>query len=449
MIIMMRTLKRMSVVLLAVLAFAQIAEARLVFDVASLATDTNPTTAKKRAEEIARVAERFVRTYDFDYADRVSEIALDVDPRNLRAQLVQNYVQLFLPFRGFLYRMETIAGKMSKIDRDNYADSVKGISAQRSSRRYFMDRRAKPFETGGELRDLFRNSIVRLDNMSAFLKQHENDVISVADERHVYKNQGDQYFGCEVMEISRNVFAFETCASWKESSDVKISKYDWQAMRFDLIKAKWMMVLTLAYSFDGLEKIIADISNTPIKKLTVKTLTASIQKSPEFGKLVDRQSLSELSALGGEATFVMRELMKSESCKSGVGRSRPGQYLGSARCLKFEFPFFGSRYGEAMSGPIEANIQLAKKFAFNGPASEYDKTVPYKGTIDLKRIVSGDVTSLQTVLPDQFDDCGRPTRLPDPTLNSVLPKGDLFAVVRGYDYVSLNHVFLNNRCVKD
>lgn len=449
MIHIMRLLKQMSLVLLATIACAQMAEARIVLDVASLATDTNPATAKKRAEDIARIAERFVRSYDLDYAARVAEIALDVDPQNMRAQLVQVYVQLYSPFRGFLYRMETIAGKMSKIDRDNYAESVKSISTQQTMRRFFLDRRQKPFETGGELRTLFRDAILRIDNMAAFLKSHENDVISVSDQQYSYKTQGEEYFSCDVMEISRNVFAIETCTTWQEKPDVKISKYDWQALRLDLIKGKWMMILTLAYSLDGLEKIVTDISNTPVKKLTVKSITKSVQSSPEFGKLIDRQSLSELVTLGGEATFVMREMMKTEACKSGVGRQRKGQYLGTARCLKFEFPFFGSRYNDAMNGPIEANILLAKKFAFNGPATDRDPVVPYKATIDMKRIVSGDVTSLQNVLPDQFDDCGRPTRLPDPTLNSVLPNGDLFMIVRGYDYISLHHVFLNNRCVKD
>lgn len=420
------------------------ASARQVLDVASLATIDDPSTAAARAEKVARIAEHLIETLNYDYADRVVDIAIDLDPHNFRSQLLRRYMDLAMRFRGVTYRMEKIASQLSKKDQDEYAAQVKRERADRRLRRFTLDTRLRPFETGEELRQFFKSTLAQIDEMAAFIKANEDKEISIQSPTQTFTPQGDIYIDCRIVESSPNVFVVETCPSWKDGSESKISKYDWQALRLDLIQTKWSMTLMLAYSFEDLEKIVIDVSNTPTDKLSVQSLTKIVQRSANFGKLVDRSSLDGLKALGDEATFVIRQLMQTDACKGGKPKPRPGYRVGG-RCFKFEFPGFGPRYEESLAGPVEVNIELMKTFAFSNRL----KSKIYVTEMDMRKILEGRVESLQTGLANDFDSCGRPKGLADPTVFGLFPRGDFFTVASGYDGITDGKTALNARCVKE
>ncbi len=422
-------------------------EAREILDVASLAMDTNPATQTVRAEKVALIAERLIQAMNYSDAERTIEIALDLDADNFRAQLLHKMLRLILPFRGFSLRLDPIVQRMSPQDVASYVKSENANRKDPRYRKFALDPRFPPFKNGEDIRKFFRSHIKALDEIILFIQENEHRQISVHSPARSAKPQGNSYFPCDIIQVAPHVYAVETCVAWEEAKPSRITKYDWQAFRLDLIKTKWSMTLLLAYSMDGLDDIVVKLSHTPKNKLTVQKFTRIIQDSANFGKLVDRSDLANLEALGHEATFVVRQLMKEDACKSGEPKRRTGHYFDRTRCFKLEFPFFGPAYQKSLMGPIEAQIEIAKSYVFNGVSQT--KTVPYKTQFDMRNATTGQVASLQTLLPSRFDRCGRATGFDDGSLNGFLPRGDWLFISDSFRGIEYNGVLLNSNCVRE
>jgi hypothetical protein len=403
--------------------------AEIVIDVGQIAFDT-AKPQKERAEQLALAAELLAEAGVSDYSENVIHYALQLDPNNLRAQMMSFRNEMVFLTYEFIFRSRWIGSRLAGKMKAEYDKELAIIKECPSCSRIYSAQHGAPFHTGAEVRDFFKKHFELLNRQIAFADRHQYETIDLQSFAVGYQELTDgSSQECPIRETSPNVFVIENCYN-QSIKKVRLDKFDWQAMKYTMITAKFEAVLGLAYSQDELPKILYKISHLTQRQMTLKTMGEMVEQSPSFGRLIDRQSLQQLRSIGHEGAFLVREMARTMKCENGRAvERRLGYQYSDGICSIEEFPFFSGNFERRSKASFTYVLNIVKDYALD---PENDVRQYYLTRLDLRPILDGRIENLQNAIPKAYDNCGKPMSMANPTQSGFLPRADFLTLVGSY-----------------
>lgn len=394
----------------------------------------NSRPPKDRAEQLAMGAELLAKTGDHDFSEQVVRYALQLDPTNVRAQVVRNENEMMFMAYEFVRRSQWIGGRLKGKLKFHFDQAMGEIKNCASCWRLYSARVGEPFQTGADIRVFFKKVLRSIDMRIAFVNRHQNVVLDLQDFYSGRQETADRdgSYSCPVRVMSPNVFVINSCPGQTLRTS-RVDKFDWQAMKHQLLTLKMATAFTLAYSLRDLPRTLVGISMLPPERLTVKTIVETIRQSPRFGRLIDRRSLDGLRSIGAEGSFLVREMARGFECKDGQAVAKRADHLfPDGICDTMDLPFFSGTFDQKARGRFEYIFKVVTEFALE-PRNDVREN--FQTEMDLRPVLDGDIRSLQEFIPDKFDGCGKPMSFANPKLSGALPRGDLMTLVSSFGWL--------------
>ncbi len=369
----------------------------------------NSSTEKVRAEKLVQYAEQMLSPIGFFYADEVLVEALKADPENRKAQFYRALLAPLMKFRGFLSHMSEMKGRIpSRSGRfesrlDMYAASPGDLSR-------FLSDTGAPWKTEADIQRFLSELLVEQKKLIDFLKANKNFVARIS-KINIYEYNNFIRF-CSIRKVEEGTYRVEPCPYFVRTP-VHANRADWEALLQIWNGMRLMLVTAVSYDMDGYIDNARD--------------ARSLESLPNFGLLYERNRLAEAMPLGTELYGGLKWLygLRERLCPQGADRS--GYLFGGRVCLKQNLKLGRSEFAlETALDVFHLSLTAAGgTIPLNKPIeSRVGGTRISQIDIDLMALFKKPVQDLKSLFPSEYNECGQPMKLKDPTLGGVFKSGN-------------------------
>ncbi|MEQ1875716.1 MAG: hypothetical protein ABL958_03660 [Bdellovibrionia bacterium] len=399
-------------------------------------------TTKQKAELVAQGAEQFALNDNFMHGAEILDVALEMDPGNVRARAYKALLKPALLTKGILVRLKPLVKTLPLKSQTQYDADIAKMPPS-TLKTFLLD--GKPDITNEtdaqnwvrQVRDALRES-------RAILTSLKNEKITL---RPLVKTgtARDEMVGqmCRVANYTVGQFYQATDCDLYSPKEVKMDFSDWEALRFTIVGMQVYYTLWNAYDLTGAISLSHSYEKYAGQNLSQKSVLELIAKQTKLGLLNDAAALRETKDLGGEAVEAIRSLMSQEATlcsnfKYPEGLSRGG-FIGQV------FACIPDNLGEGtemITNLLRGATEVAYK-VYNEYKGQTWLVGKRKTTVNFANFINGSITDLKSQLPNKFDACGNVNGIADPTVGGIFPNGDALGVAR-----SERPDFLRSQCAK-
>lgn len=395
--------------------------------------------AKKEAAELVQAGEELLLPGGAIYADDLFNVALQIDPSNLKAQLYRRLLGPIREFHGAYRRSESLSRQT-----ESRARHAQWLKDKREMERTLPQGGYRDLILGGELpewqseadvQETIDRVIGRLDELRTFIRVNKNrglrgmTIVSsyYADEDQPESSEVDR---CNVRELGMGKFEVSVCPDYKQRRFVT-DRADWESLQAAVAGTQMYFVLASAYDLKGTltaikaQNLKEETKNT---SLTDKELVSIYSRYQTFGKLRRAQRLAALPNLAADALSGARWLKQNESrlCQirnghyglESEGVKRPNNLFTSGACISpgkdEEFTNLGNKIDVALTGAV-----IVENLVVGGSRAPNLSRV--KKNVELRplALINQPIADLKTLFPSQFNDCGSALNLGDETFGKL------------------------------
>ncbi|MBC7741497.1 MAG: hypothetical protein H7061_04820 [Bdellovibrionaceae bacterium] len=391
-----------------------------VIDTSSIATNSS-LTGPEKAERLAKASEQLISFQGFAYASDVADLALAIDPSNLRAQFIKVVIGPILTQKGIYARVKPL----SQVTPEATAEYAKGIASIQQSysstlNSFILDGQAD-IKTEGDIQDYLDSVANSFKAIREFAKANKNSELTVMLGDTFYQSMIQRYTeSCKVdVEYVRGYPKYiSNCPDMKSFMEVKLNRADFEAIQAEAAGLELYFSLLNSYNLTGsIETAVAYQGETPSSSAVLSELL----KNKEFATIRAGNGFKKVKEMGLDAIAAVTWIMNNQNslCPMGVShpRNRLDMLVSNGFCVdkksKVESAKDLAIAKDALSGRVFDNVDMHLR---NGI---------HRTSIKADALLENPIVDLRSILPTNYDGCHNPVAIQDATLNGTFPKADL------------------------
>lgn len=385
-------------------------------------------SSKSSSEELSAAAEQLVSYYSFHMADSLFDRALKEDPSNKKAQFYKDVLRPFMTMEGVLARSKitvtTDQGEVKRPENQMPNSPLKDFLMSTSKPDITKDVEAQTLLV--ELRDAFIQSSRSLKKKLDWeLTLNINPlIIDMAQSDYEYVESCSESVFTDSEGVEHKEYY---CGGTTVKKEFDNNKYERKIGTADILAFQQyyagMALYLIPFTTWSIEGYSDLLEATQGKELSYEESIKLINEKQNLLKLRKDNALSFLPELGSSATAAVKWAIKYQDrlCPNGVAQDRKGYLFPVGLCILQD---------DTLS--TEEAIRVVEAM-LNGPRSHtFDKASrQYTTTLDVTALWKNPIQDLKTLIPQQeaTDANCRSQRFANPTLNGILPNGDMAEVV--------------------
>lgn len=386
-----------------------------VSQISSAAVMNSNLSSTKKAEELASHAEELFSAQGFEEASKVAKLALNQDPKNLKAGLFNAFLDVLLELKGFSMRTKPLATKTAE-GKKNFEDNLVELETKGDTAliKFYLD--GKPdIHTEAQLQKQFDSIALQLQKLSQFLKTTGNAEVTIKANTVLVPDINQRFAdACEIKESEELVFEL-VCPPSENRYLVTLNQADFSNLKDFAVVSQIMMSMYTAYDISGVTDLAVAQEKNPVT--TPEQNINALLKNPNFAKIRPKSQLQNVKDWGLEMTSGLRWAMENQAtlCKTGVqsGTNRPGMFLNQGICIPTVFNPYITNIEEILDGKPQ---DIKNKSA--------DKTEAYASKVTPMNFLNNPISDLRKLGPFKYNKCGFVVEMENQSAGGIYPNKD-------------------------
>lgn len=415
-------------------------------------TATVTVSQKMAADELTAAGEQLIGPFTFHLADKTFEMALEKNPDDKKAQFYRKLLKRFMVYRGILTRVKPFA--QSHGNAKGLEATVKNMP-KHPLRSFLMDAKdQEPITDAVSMQKFLDSYQAAVNEFREYALENQELELDLYMNPSVFKDRIDENASnsCR-LEPGTDGSEFSVTCNLEDLATIKINIADMIALRQEAAGEVLYFSLFTAYSVEGIEELMKDVSasNNQIctgggghwdsqrnewvsipyecrregRYVSTKEAYERLAALPGAGKLRAENSLRLIKTLGADFSRAAKWVMEHQ--KSLCPGSSPSVEFGGSVGPK-KRPGFLFSQGLCVEKMDEGQRQLAlfdKMLAgvtrMDVEAADGEK---FETDVNVFALFDNPVKDLRKLLPTSWSDCGEAATLPEQTFGGVYPNGD-------------------------
>lgn len=403
----MKTIKSIKIALCTTLLFSLVSCGNKSESIKSEKT-TVTATASMQADELTSAGEQLVTPYTFMLADKVFDMALEKDPRNVKAQFYKKFLARLLIFKGIYARLTPELLKTEET-KNEYNKSIQKMPDS-ALKTFLLD--GKPdLRTAKDLQDLMVKYVQTISDFRKFLVKNADAEMDLNLNPYVFEEKIKEEMAQSCQVLSNNSQRVEVECDSSAAAKIKINSADLIVLRQMTAGEVLMWSFYTSYSVENLEKVI---SARDTNKLSEDEFIKLAKETPKLGDLRADHSLKLIPDLAADMVSAAKWAVKYQDrlCPLGYGKTdqRKGFLVKNGVCVDLRDNV------QAQLKMIESIVAGPAKMEILNKRGEQQTT-----TVDYMAIFRNPIASVKDVTPDSTLDCSIKG---GPTAFGIFPNGD-------------------------
>ena len=367
---------------------------------------------KATADELALAAEQLAGPYTFMLSYKTASMALEKDPKNLKAQFYYKLFKGFEAFRGYAERIQPMLKTPQQL-----AEHQKWINNfPNSPVKEFLTDKSKPvFNKVSDMQSAVGQYFEGLIEFRQFLKDNQAAQLELYLNPHVFENQLRQQLVNSCTYNEQPDGSYTVACKYDAVASKKLNTADLIALR--QMVSGWAMYSFLNnYTADGIE--LLDQKN-PHKPMTNEERSQFLFSQAGFGKLRQGHTWSLLKDMGADLSSAIKwaQQYQSSVCPKGENakNQRPGYLFNDGICIDQGNQAPVARFLAVLDQALQGVTRMELK-------TSNDQIVHMN--VNAFAWSKNPIQDLRTVRPNHWNNCDQAISLADNTLGGVFVDGD-------------------------
>lgn len=374
------------------------------------------------AEQLAQAGEQLVAPHTFMLADKVLDMALSKDPKNIRALFYKNFLKAPMTLKGALTRLNPFVAK--------YGDMNQFKSWQNqipySPGRDFLFDGAEDLNTTTDVQNVVVQFRKGLEDFRKFIKSNLDINLVINLNPSLFQNilQDDLSQFCVIKE-NTPTSVFVEC-DYRPLLQRQVNAADMIALS-QVVTAQILEVTVYTnYSAEGVTELA--IKESQSGEMGPAQKQAFLENFSGWGKLRNDHNFGLFTEFGADLSAAWKYVVANQQTLC------PDEPPTSTDPYAPHFPNRKKRQGNLFdmglcSGMVEPQAQQLLGILDTALQGVMPMTLPtQQGSrvfqVDAFHATKNPVQDLRSVMPASFDNCGNVTAFRDKTLGGTLPNGD-------------------------
>lgn len=366
---------------------------------------TITATDKMSADELVTSAEQLLGPHTFMLAYKLTKMAADKNPENIKAQFYMRLLSRFEVFRGIYTRIKPM---LNKEQTDRLAAELNKLP--NSPLKSFLTEPGIDIKTTQDIQDVVSQYLDTVSNFYQFLKDREDTSFEIYLNPIIFEQEirSELSKNCTLVEDSKNKLTVECDRS--EVATKKVNIADMIALRQLTAGELIYGAFANSYSLDGIENVLkAD------RKMNNQQVTEMLLSNSKFGLLNKKSLLPKLTKIGADLSAALtwatqyQSTICPEKSENKIDK-RPNYIFKDGLCIyhEDEVSQLMSLLNTALKGsPISIDFLPAKSIS-----------------VDAFAWSRNPVADLRQIQPSEYDENGDIKSLKDNTLGGIFINND-------------------------
>lgn len=405
----------------------------------------------KQAKILINQAERLMVPAGIVYASDLVNTALKYDPSNFKAQFYSRLLAPTMELQGLHRRLKEIAEENAS-DMTGY-NSRTALYNKGGMGAFLLGGSQPAFKNERDIQKTTDRVVQRLDELRQFIRRSKSQKIKVPFVANLKRKEvtipgGFTYQTdyevdeimelCNVEQVKKGVFKIAPCSIYTHKL-VEISRTDWELLQGSTAGLEAYLVLASAYDLSGglgvyAKREKASRQSPFIKKaLSNDTVFSTLKTHRDFGKLRNENKLFLVPELGSDTLSAFKWLkgVEKDLCRQNesgqlVSQRREGYLFGLGACI---FPKTKSKYTDFV---LKAQLALRGSI-ITVPLESRDSKKIEKVYVQPMALVFNPPVSIEPIVPNQFNRCGKSLSFGDDTLGGIFGHNNASTYLLRYD----------------
>lgn len=398
------------------------------FDVKGIVSNAQSTNAQK-AESLALISEQLFTLTNFMHSVEMANMALQLDPKNLKAQFYKLAAAPLMNLKGMAVRVQPMMDQEQLTHLHAQVDKIPD-----SALKTFLLNGQPDIKTEKDVQKFLDSYITATNDMREFLKKNKTLEITLNANDWSWsgfvsrKNEEClAEYGVEEDEIE------SISCPMKSAGQIKLNMADMEALQQYYAGTQLLFSFYNSYDLTGM-MALSKLPEEQQDSMTSAQTWKFLSQYKEFGVFRSTSQLQKVTQMGLDYTTALRWAVKAQKslCKEGVEtvKNRPGFLINKGLCVESKNPTQDEKnlalIELALNGGLiplstESTINWRPALLFTKPIQDLKKLEPTYATCE-RTTDYGDgelVESFETIISFK-----------DPTLNGVFPQGELNYILK-------------------
>lgn len=317
---------------------------------------------KSSAQDLINSAEQIVSPYSFMLAYRLSSLALEKDPTNIKAQFYNKLLKRFEAFRGYAVRIKPLLTDAQKANLQKAIDSF-----PKSPLKDFLTEPGTEYKNIEDLQGMYSQYFKAVSDFRSFLKEQENSEMEINLNPLIFSGEIKKELAnsCRVKNqdtaSTRTATNIELECDYSYAAAKKLNVADFVALRQAAAGEMILGIYFNSYSLEGIQSV------GEIKGLTSKQVWDKLFANEKFGKVRSDNMIPKLKEIGSDLGAAVTWAIQYQStiCPKGQPspENRPNYLFKSGICVKSSDELTRSLalLDSALKGVIDVDLKDGSK----------------------------------------------------------------------------------------
>lgn len=382
-------------------------------------SDASPS---EKAEYLAEDAEELMLADGFEQANKVSNLALQQDPSNLKASFVYYSSAVVLSMKGFFKRLQPIKEKYPHLGQELDAFEKEAKLSLSPALLDFFYQGEADIENEAQVQLFFDQIQESLEKAKNFLILARGKEITIRPNPLFSQELNERFVAaCEIKESKTLIFEL-SCPENRTRREITLNQADFEILKDSINYLSISLSLANPYTLDGALALAEEERSQKIKFSEEKKLDRLLSNQ-KFGFLRSahrlKQTHAELKSLVTSAHWVIEN--QKTLCPEGrsSAKNRPGFFFNTGLCLSPQLkPYILDIEKSLHTEGRELNLVM-KGEPSSGRAPEV-----YKSKINRTALLFNPVANIRDLGPFHFNACDEIDRVGDQSLGGTYPLKD-------------------------
>lgn len=368
-----------------------------------------------KAELLAKDAEELLQADGFLEAKRVATLALKLDPHNLRAGFIYNFLNILSTFKGYFTRFKPLNDKYPEFAKESQEFESKVRTSNKQSLIKFLEQGEPDIDSEEKVQQFYDDFGSAILEFQKFLELTKDQELTLKP-HYLFINDINSRFvnACEIIETANLEFELK-CPEDRIRHQVTMNQADFELLK-DMSNFYYVSVGFLtSYKFNGYLEVANRMAANQVRLTGGEKYNQLLENNPQFGKLRNRQILTETRKRLKEIIISLNWIMENQAtlCPKGdaSAANRLGMFFNHGVCLHPMMMSYLQQWEGYLSGKPE-KIESAKE------GHTYKTEIYYTALFD------NPVSDLRSLGPIKFNACDGVVSVGDLSLGGMFPNND-------------------------
>lgn len=385
--------------------------------VSSITADTS-LSSKDKAEKLALAGEQLVTYTGFMYSEEILDLALELDPKNKRAQFYKAVLATPMKLKGILTRVKPLLKKYPE-SQNNYNEVLSSVP-EGGLKTFLLDGN-EDIKDESDVQGFMDEIYQGQDKLRRFLKDNKNTnlVLNLNDIGLIRQSEDEALKRCEVEKIGSETYAIKRC-DMSRVMQVELTRADMESLQHLTAGFQIYSLMFNSYDLSGTVQVSQNIEEGD----TTESVWNKLVENSAFGKIRNPKLIQNIPSLGIDLIAGVRWALSMQEtlCSSGEG-ARKGILFPNGICLEDKL---------SDGRPVEDVLKLAE-LVLQGQ-THITRFTDSQGSKQIEvnpaAAFNNPVKDLKNLIPE-FNECGRISKIADPSFNGVLHYDEGQRIIEG------------------